>query len=406
MIRGVVGGRPRATLDRVPGTGGLALAAQRTPRDRAPGQREDREPEPQDEAPAPPRQARDDRLSPEIPLDLVRERARRAVTLPRVLLEAVEADRGEVAPGARVELPRGDGRLRQDLGDDAHARRALEGGLSAEHVIEEAAELVDVGALVPVRAVRLLGRHVGGRPDRLAAPGHDRAVVELREPEVDDVGVAVRSDEDVVGLEVPVKDALLVRVLDRARHVAHDLEALEEAGAVLLERAALDELHGEVEPSLRGARVVDGGDVRVAELREGLALAREAARERVGIRTRRLERLERDLPPQRLVPRAVDDAHAAASQLAEEDVAAEPLPRVRAGRRELVRLAEGADRDARARADARGLDESAAGRARSARSRGLSRDGDRPAAARTDERDAHSRWVIMERASAGGNLGG
>src|SRR5690349_11312392 len=72
----------------------------------------------------------------------------------------------------------------------------------------------------------------------------------------------------VRGLDVPVDDPLLVRVLHRLAHRDHQPQPLARrqalAVAVLRDRLALDELHHEVRPSeVRLARVVDPGDRRV-----------------------------------------------------------------------------------------------------------------------------------------------
>jgi hypothetical protein len=43
----------------------------------------------------------------------------------------------------------------------------------------------------------------------------------LGEAEVGDVRLALRVEQDVARLEVPVQDAALVRVVDRAGHLHH-----------------------------------------------------------------------------------------------------------------------------------------------------------------------------------------
>ena len=68
--------------------------------------------------------------------------------------------------------------------------------------------------------------------------------------EVEDVGLAVGADEDVGRLEVAVDDAVVVGVLHGHRDRADELEDLPLVEAVLadvlVERLAVDELHGEV----------------------------------------------------------------------------------------------------------------------------------------------------------------
>ena len=87
------------------------------------------------------------------------------------------------------------------------------------------AEREDVGPPVDRGAHGLLGRHVGRRPERRAR-SRERALVvlELREAEVGDLDAPVGRHEDVPGLQVAMKDALLVGVVDRAGHGAEDLD--------------------------------------------------------------------------------------------------------------------------------------------------------------------------------------
>ena len=140
----------------------------------------------------------------------------------------------------------------------------------------------------------------------------------LREPEVQDLDLAVRGDLHVGGLEVAVDDALLVRFLeglgdlagDRDRVLHRHRAALEPLGEVL----TLDELHRqEVHSGAVGPRhaleAVDLGDVRVVESGEEPGLAVEPG-EPLGVGREALrQQLDRDLAPEPGVGRAKDLPH-------------------------------------------------------------------------------------------------
>ncbi|MBK7827693.1 MAG: hypothetical protein IPJ59_21235 [Nannocystis sp.] len=70
-----------------------------------------------------------------------------------------------------------------------------------------------------------------------------------------------------------------------------------------------------------GADVVDGDDVGVGELGEGLGLAQEA--ELAGAVRARTQQLERDLAVEVGVEGGVDDPHRAGAEAVEDDVAAD-----------------------------------------------------------------------------------
>ena len=108
------------------------------------------------------------------------------------------------------------------------------GTLPTGHLVQDHAERVDVDAPVGVAAAGgLLGRHVLGRAEHGARAGQARlggappsAGGDLRDAEVDDldeVGAAVAiGQEHVLGLEIAVDDALVVRGAERARDLRGD----------------------------------------------------------------------------------------------------------------------------------------------------------------------------------------
>lgn len=97
------------------------------------------------------------------------------------------------------------------------------------HLPEDDSEAVDVVAHVGGGCLHLFGRHVAARAGWLL---EDSVAVGVGESEVDEFGVvAVGGDDDVVGLEVAVDDALGV-------DVAHSAHGLVGEAAALLERVA------------------------------------------------------------------------------------------------------------------------------------------------------------------------
>ena len=136
-----------------------------------------------------------------------------------------------------------------------------------------------------------------------------------------------RGPHRVRGLDVAVHDLLLVRVGERLAHLrrargATPLGAIAPAAHDLLQRVAVDVLHRDVVDAVLLAGVVDRHDVRVVELRGALGLAQEVL-QRLRILLQRVgQHLERDDAVEHGVLGLVDDAHAAAAELAEDLVAA------------------------------------------------------------------------------------
>ena len=90
----------------------------------------------------------------------------------------------------------------------------------------------------------------------------------------------------------------------------------------------MDELHGVVEVVAVLADVEDRHDVGVMHPRRGFCLTLKSDLRRGISRARSGQHLEGDAPAQGLLLGLVDDAHAAAADLAEDAVVAEPVPGV------------------------------------------------------------------------------
>jgi len=95
----------------------------------------------------------------------------------------------------------------------------------------------------------------------------------LGEPEIQDLRIAPRRDEDVRRLDVAVDEAVGVRRVECVGDLRRPGDELvrRDRSAVdpLLERRSFEELHHDERPALVIADVEDAADVRVAERRRG-----------------------------------------------------------------------------------------------------------------------------------------
>jgi hypothetical protein len=274
---------------------------------------------------------------------------------------------------AEGQLQQLDGRGRgvargRDLGPhvlEHRGHRALgrERRLALEHLVEDAAERVDVGAVVEVGAVALLGAHVLRGAEHLAGPGQLHGVEAAGDAEVEDFndgGDADGLDEDVVGLEVAVEDAVLVRLAEALGDLPRELQALELGDAALLEplgqALAGQQLHDHVRAAVVGLAVLVHADRRrVAQLRGDLELAAEPDDELGVGQALAPDQLDRDLAIDLGVVGLVDDAHAALADDLLDQVAAGDRPADVVGETDLQRRRGGAARLRIDGLDSRGL---------------------------------------------------
>ena len=222
-----------------------------------------------------------DGLGFEVPLDVAAEGCRGIVPSLPLLLDRLERDGFDVTP----DHPRDRGRtLRRILLNDADrlVQRLLlhvVGQLIAEQFVEDDPQRVHVAAGIEIRwvAIHLLRTHVLQRAENLTVAGLHRldghvGIGGPGDAEVDDLRIARRADENVVGLEIPVDDPLLVAVMHRVTDLFEECKPIGQrqiiGRRIVGQRLGTgDELHRVVRTFavlvLERAGLVDLGDARM-----------------------------------------------------------------------------------------------------------------------------------------------
>jgi hypothetical protein len=155
------------------------------------------------------------------------------------------------------------------------------------------------------------------------------ALLLLGKTEVENLHSPVGEQEDVLGLQVAVDDAALVRRGEPGGDLRRDLHGLarrrRSAVQALAQRLAEEELHDRERLVALPADVVDGEDVGMREGGDRLRLALEAG-ERVGARREmRRQHLERHVALEPRVARPIDLPHPSSPELAQDLVRPEPI---------------------------------------------------------------------------------
>ena len=208
------------------------------------------------------------------------ERSGRYIAAHRILLEALQADRLEIAIDLRVPETRLARLHFEYLPDRLERRPAGKRRLTGQQVIQHGAKTIDVGGGGQLAAIAggSLRRDVAGGAEKLAG-ARERALggENFCEAEIRDVRVAGGIEQDISWLEIAVEDAALVRVLDGTRGFRDDLCGPSQ-GDCLVWRAvikgrAIHEFHREKVLALNLADFEDGHDCRMIEFRRDLSLS-------------------------------------------------------------------------------------------------------------------------------------
>ena len=203
---------------------------------------------------------------------------------------------------------------------------------SGEHLVEDAAERVDVRARVGATAGYLLGRHVVDGSDHRSLHGQPGDGVELLgQAEVGQIRVLLAvldRDQDVGGLDVAMNQPAAVGGVERGGELLEQLDC-----PVRLDRPVLDQhlaqvgagdvIHHEEQHPLVLAGVVDPDDVRVVQRRGDPHLALEPLAELLVLGQRGGEDLQRIDPVQRDIGDAVDQSHPATADEVVDPVTAD-----------------------------------------------------------------------------------
>ena len=213
---------------------------------------------------------------------------------------------------------------------DLHRLLALERLLAGEHLVHHDADRVDVAPGVRDAPGDELGGEVGDRPEQ-RLPARRVAGGGAREAEVADLDAAVVGQQHVLGLQVAVDDAGLVRGDEPGQHRLEDVHRLlgREAPVLAEEVAqgdALQVLHDEVRRAEVLALVEDVDDVRVGEPGGAARLLDEPVAERGVVGEVGVHHLHGDAALEPQVGGEVDRRHAAAGDARADLVAAVEQP--------------------------------------------------------------------------------
>jgi hypothetical protein len=213
-------------------------------------------------------------------------------------------------------------------------------GRARTYFVEHHPERPEVGPRVRGVAAKLLGRHIGDRPDYgpTLREGDSalllrRGQAELRsahllcETKVEHLDVPFGGHDHVRALQVPMDHAACVRVDERFGDLSAVTEDVVQRQALSVhefaEGPAFDELHRDVGLPVRLADVVDGADRGVVQGGCGPSLAHESSARHGILEGRGRQELERHVSIEMLVMRAIHLAHAARPEHRENAIVAE-----------------------------------------------------------------------------------
>ncbi len=219
------------------------------------------------------------------------------------------------------------------------ARRTLtEGGMTAQHLVQNAPRAVNIGSRVRGAAGHLFRRHIGGRADHSAVGGAGQGLFvvsrlsdpadPLRHPEVEDLETVAASHHEVGRFDVAVDDPESVcrrqRFSKLDAEIDDPLRGDDTVAQELVEAFALHELRGKKQLRLvitLGYGLTgfeQGGHTLVVDGRGESGLSKETVANLAIAGDVGSDELERYLPLEHVVARSVHHAHPARSEPPED----------------------------------------------------------------------------------------
>ena len=216
------------------------------------------------------------------------------------------------------------GRIRlEDRVHRFHGRRAGKRPSSGQHLVQHGAERENVGARIDGQPPHLFRRHVADGSDD-DARARDR--LEARhlcfdrhllpgEAEIENLQPRVAREEEVVGLDVAMDDALFVRRGQAGGRLPREVDRFRRRQRTLAEprreRFALEELGDDVRAPVVRADVEHSDDIGVVEPADGLSFSGESPKT-IFVRSEGGgEDLQRHVATEPGIARAIDFAHTA-----------------------------------------------------------------------------------------------
>src|ERR1019366_7706264 len=215
------------------------------------------------------------------------------------------------------------------------------------HFVEDGAQGEQIATPVEFFSASLLGRHIGDgayrgawhrqmrrrHRRRLASRGlHYRAPVigQFGQPEVQDLRLSSRSDEDIRGLQVSMHNTFAVRDVESVGNLNTDIDDLVHRQRVavdlLIQTLAFQQLHGDEVLRIAFLDGIDGANVGMVQGRGGTRLLLETLQSVLIFLDVPGEKLQRYLAAKPGVFRLVHHAHTAGAQLSHDFVMQDALP--------------------------------------------------------------------------------
>ena len=167
-------------------------------------------------------------------VDVVQHLRCRLIALIRILLHGAHHNVLQAFGDVGIDRAR-QGRLALNLFDGHRNQRVrLKGQLAGEHLKHHDAQRIDVAAGIGEGAAGLLGADVVHRADSLVGDGLGGAAGKAGDAKIGDLDRPVGEQHDILGLDVPVDDSLVVRMLQRPQNLNGEVQRLLPAQHMLL----------------------------------------------------------------------------------------------------------------------------------------------------------------------------